>query len=78
MPRSGRLHIEGGYYHVMDRGLERRYIFEQKQDKNDFLTRLENRLKRTDIQCLAWATMCSIVDQVITVTQNFEQPPYAC
>jgi len=40
MPRHGRLHIEGGYYHVIGRGLERRHIFSSVEDKSDFLKRL--------------------------------------
>ena len=40
MPRLGRLHIVGGYYHVMGRGLERRDIFKTKEDKEDLLPRL--------------------------------------
>ena len=57
MPRTGRLHIPGGCYHVMGRGLERRRIFNQADDKNDFLERLGNILAQTDVQCLAWAIM---------------------
>jgi len=38
MSRTGRLHIAGGYYHVMGRGLERRRIFATNIDKEDFLS----------------------------------------
>jgi hypothetical protein len=41
MPRIGRLHIPGGYYHLMGRGLERRFIFSEDADKHDFLARLK-------------------------------------
>ena len=57
MPRQGRLHIPGGYYHVMGRGLERRRIFQSRFDKQDFLSRLEMGLSRTDSHCIAWAIM---------------------
>jgi len=57
MPRMGRLHIPGGCYHVIGRGLERRYIFEGDVDKLDFLRRLGEYLPRTEVQCLAWAIM---------------------
>ena len=40
MPRQGRLHIPGGYYHVIGRGLERRRIFAGVDNKIDFLERL--------------------------------------
>ena len=57
MPRTGRLHIPGGYYHVIGRGLERRRIFEKTIDKEDFLERLGVGLKQTQSQCLAWVVM---------------------
>lgn len=57
MPRQGRLHITGGYYHVLGRGLERRAIFSHKDDKVDFLARLDRCLEQTQAQCLAWAVM---------------------
>ncbi|MBL4571845.1 MAG: transposase [Gammaproteobacteria bacterium] len=57
MPRRGRLHIPGGCYHVIGRGLERRYIFEDAVDKRDFLSRFGDNLRRSDAQCLAWAMM---------------------
>jgi hypothetical protein len=51
MPRIGRLHIEGGFYHLMGRGLERRYIFTDDEDKADFVARfasgLENVVERS-------------------------------
>lgn len=57
MPRTGRLHIHGGCYHLIGRGLEGRKIFECAVDKRDVLTRFGNLLQRTDCQCLAWALM---------------------
>lgn len=57
MPRRGRLHIPGGCYHLIGRGLERRYIFEEAPDKRDFLARLGRCLGRYQAQCLAWAIM---------------------
>lgn len=57
MPRRGRLHIPGGCYHVIGRGLERRYIFQKTADKQDFLSRLDRCLSRSQSQCLAWAIM---------------------
>lgn len=53
----GRLHIPGGCYHVIGRGLERRYIFRETADKRDFLSRLKSNLPRSQSQCLAWAVM---------------------
>ena len=57
MPRIGRLHIPGGCYHVMGRGLERRRILASDEDKRDFVIRLETGLTETGTECLAWAIM---------------------
>ncbi len=59
MPRRGRLHIDGGCYHVMGRGLERRYIFECDADKTDFLVRLEAGLAKTSIAGRGQGTLIS-------------------
>ncbi len=67
MPRTGRLHIPGGCYHVMGRGLERRRIFNQADDKNDFLERLGNIVEQSDGQCLAWAIMSNHYHLLIRV-----------
>ena len=57
VPRLGRLHIPGGCYHVMGRGLERRNIFDRDNDKQDFLNRLSITLKKSGALCFAWALM---------------------
>jgi len=57
MPRKGRLHIPGGYYHVIGRGLERRFVFSEVEDKEEFLSRLGENLSASGTQCLAWALM---------------------
>lgn len=57
MPRMGRLHIPGGCYHLIGRGLERRAIFQNGADKLEFLKRLGSNLTKTQCQCLAWALM---------------------
>lgn len=68
MPRKGRLHIAGGHYHVMGRGLERRRIFRSEHDKIDFLNRLETGLSETGCQCLAWAVMSNHYHLLIQVS----------
>lgn len=53
----GRLLVEGGYYHLFGRGLERRFIFRDDEDKLDFLERLGQVLHCSEAQCIAWAIM---------------------
>ncbi|MES9994182.1 MAG: transposase [Candidatus Thiodiazotropha sp.] len=67
MPRLGRLHIPGGCYHVMGRGLERRRIFYADADKQDFLTRLGETLARSGSLCLAWSVMTNHYHLLIRV-----------
>ncbi len=57
MPGMGRFHMSGDLYHVMDRGLERRWIFNDDDDKRWFLDRFGVCLERAGAQCLAWALM---------------------
>jgi len=70
MPRQGRLHIPGGYYHVIGRGLERRRVFAGNDDKNDFLERLGEGLERSQCQCLAWAVMSNHYHLLIRVSST--------
>ena len=69
MPRRGRLHLPGGYYHVIGRGLERRRIFSTDDDKRDFLDRLSDGLAQTHCQCLAFAMMSNHYHLLIRVSQ---------
>ena len=57
MPRIGRLHIAGGCYDLVGRGLERRYIFDCDEDKEDFFARVAQGLEDSDAVCLAWAML---------------------
>lgn len=57
MPRDKRLQIVGGIYHVISRGIERRDIFIDDKDRNEFLIRIEILLEKSDAQCLAWVLM---------------------
>ena len=70
MPRRGRLHSPGGYYHVMGRGSERRKIFSGIMDKEDFLFRLGEGLEQTHIQCLAWALMSNHYHLLLRVSDQ--------
>jgi len=67
MPRVGRLHIVGGCYHVMGRGLENRDVFKEDVDKQDFLNRLGISLKKSDARCFAWALMSNHYHLLIRV-----------
>ncbi len=57
MPRTARLDIPDQLYHVTARGVERRDLFADEQDRESFLARFSALLIETSTQCLAWALM---------------------
>jgi len=57
MPRLARLDAPGILHHVILRGIERRKIFKDDQDRNNFLERLSDLLPATKTPCYAWALL---------------------
>jgi putative transposase len=55
MPRTARLDTPGLLHHVMIRGIERRRIFDDNVDHNNFIERLSILLPETNTKCYAWA-----------------------
>ena len=53
MPRSARIDMPGELYHVIVRGIERRDIFLDDEDRLSFVQRLSSLLERTGTSCLA-------------------------
>jgi REP element-mobilizing transposase RayT len=51
------LDAAGVLHHVIIRGIERRPIFRDDKDREDFLGRLETLLPQTSIVCYAWTLM---------------------
>lgn len=57
MPRTNRLDIPGLLHHVIVRGVERRQIFLDDQDRSFFLGRFSKLLQETQTDCLAWSLL---------------------
>ncbi|MDY6850016.1 MAG: transposase [Thermodesulfobacteriota bacterium] len=57
MPRTARLDIPGLTYHVIARGVNRRELFLDDDDRRKFLSRFSDLLTETQTQCFAWALM---------------------
>jgi len=57
MPRKARLDAPGALHHIIGRGIERRKIFRDNSDRDDFLERLGGILRYSQTCCLAWALM---------------------
>ena len=57
MPRLARLDAPGVLHHIIIRGIERRLIFRDGQDRRNFLQRLAILLPETQTICYAWVLM---------------------
>jgi putative transposase len=55
MPRTARLDAPGVLHHVMIRGIERRNIFYDDNDRDDFIERLDALCPATQTTCYAWS-----------------------
>ena len=54
MPRRARIDAPGALHHIIARGIERRSIFEDDADQDNFLNRLDTILTATQTTCFAW------------------------
>ena len=55
MPRKARIDAPGALHHIICRGIERRKIFYDDADRDNFLERLENILIESSTACYGWA-----------------------
>ena len=57
MPRQARIDYPGAMHHVIGRGIERKFIFKEDNQKREFHRRLADNLDRYSIQCYGWCIM---------------------
>jgi putative transposase len=57
MARPLRMDVEGGWYHVTSRGIERRTIFRNDRDRDHFLELLEAMVGRFGVVLHAYVLM---------------------
>ena len=55
MPRKARIDAPGALHHIIARGIERRKIFLDDDDRENFLERLGSLIAASGTQCFAWA-----------------------
>ena len=55
MPRKARIDAPGALHHIIFRGIERRKIFRDNKDRDNFVARLGVVLSETGTPCYAWA-----------------------
>jgi putative transposase len=59
MPRQARIDFPGLLHHVIVRGIEKRSIFLDEQNREEFLSRFARLLAETETDCFAWALLDS-------------------
>jgi len=59
MPRHARIDLPGLLHHVIVRGIEKRSVFLDDQDREEFLSRFSLLLAETETDCYAWALLDS-------------------
>ncbi len=57
MPRQARLDSPGTLHHVTIRGIEGAQVFQDDQDRVDFISRMDRLVEKTGTQVLAWVLM---------------------
>jgi REP element-mobilizing transposase RayT len=55
MPRKARIDAPGALHHIIVRGIERRRIFSDDQDRENFVKRLDDIITDTETFCFGWA-----------------------
>jgi REP element-mobilizing transposase RayT len=65
MPRKARIDAPGALHHVIVRGIERKAIFKDRFDRNNFVKRLGTILLETDTPCYAWVLMHNHVHMLL-------------
>ena len=57
MPRGARKLVDGGYYHIVTRGIDRRILFKEKSDNQHFLDIIRASLTRFEISIFHYCLM---------------------
>lgn len=70
MPRKPRLHYEGALYHVMVRGNNKSYIFENDNDKLEYLKRIKKYKEKYKSKVYAYVVMDNHAHLLIEVSQT--------
>ena len=65
MPRTARLDTPGLLHHVMVRGIERRKIFRDNKDRDNFVERLCVLIPETKTCCYAWTFMSNHIHMLL-------------
>jgi REP element-mobilizing transposase RayT len=70
MPRKARIDAPGALHHIIVRGIERRRIFLDDQDRDNFIERLGDIVTETNTFCFAWALIHNHVHILLRTGQT--------
>jgi len=76
MPRQSRLIVDGGYYHVVTRGIDRRRLFRYSQDYKYFLTIVSRYLDKFHIYIIHYCLMPNHIHMLIKVEKREDLPKF--
>jgi putative transposase len=76
MPRRPRLLVDGGYYHILTRGNDRRKLFRCKQDYNYFLKIIERYLVEFQVNILHYCLMPNHIHLLIHAQKAKDLPKF--
>ena len=65
MPRKARIDAPGALHHIIIRGIERKAIFKDDTDRENFVERLGQNISETDTGCYAWVFMTNHVHMLL-------------
>jgi len=76
MPRKPRILLDGGYYHILTRGNDRRKIFRYKHDYNYFLKIIKLYLAKFQVNILHYCLMPNHIHLLIQVQRAEDLPKF--
>lgn len=65
MPRKARIDAPGALHHIIIRGIERKAVFRDRTDRENFIERLGGIIKETDTGCYAWVLMTNHIHMLL-------------
>lgn len=76
MPRRARVLIDGGYYHILTRGNDRRKLFRYKSDYRYFINILKKYLAKSNLNILNYCIMPNHIHLLIRAEIAQELPKF--
>lgn len=76
MPRKPRVLVDGGYYHVVTRGIDRRRLFCYQQDYKYFLGVMKKYLTKFEINIIHYCLMANHLHLLIQAKKSEDLPKF--